>query len=46
MSRIGGGYTAGNASGETVQDLVKESDYQVVSVSIQYRLGLFGVCRH
>lgn len=44
MVRAGGGYATGNASLEPAQDLVKESDYQVVVVSVQYRLALFGLC--
>ncbi|KAJ7600490.1 alpha/beta-hydrolase [Mycena floridula] len=38
----GGGYDAGNISLYPVQDFVKDSGHQVVSVSIQYRLGVFG----
>ncbi|KZT64879.1 alpha/beta-hydrolase [Daedalea quercina L-15889] len=38
----GGGYIAGAASTFTGQDIIKESDYSVVTVIIQYRLGLFG----
>ncbi|EPS95764.1 hypothetical protein FOMPIDRAFT_1032719 [Fomitopsis schrenkii] len=38
----GGGYIAGAANTFTGQDIIKESDYGVVTVIIQYRLGLFG----
>ncbi|KAK0188372.1 alpha/beta-hydrolase [Armillaria mellea] len=38
----GGGYDAGNTSLYPVQDFVKGSDYGLVAVSIQYRLGVFG----
>ncbi|KAH9833434.1 alpha/beta-hydrolase [Rhodofomes roseus] len=38
----GGGYISGAASDFTGQDLIKESDYGVVVVIIQYRLGVFG----
>ncbi|EPT00684.1 hypothetical protein FOMPIDRAFT_150510 [Fomitopsis schrenkii] len=38
----GGGYLGGQASAYTGQDIVKESDYGVVTVIIQYRLGVFG----
>ncbi|KAH9924568.1 Alpha/Beta hydrolase protein [Fomitopsis serialis] len=38
----GGGYIAGSASIYSGQDLVKESDYGVIAVAIQYRLGVFG----
>ncbi|KAH9833428.1 Alpha/Beta hydrolase protein [Rhodofomes roseus] len=38
----GGGYLAGSASIYTGQDLVKESDYGVITVTIQYRLGILG----
>ena len=35
-------YIAGAANTFTGQDIIKESDYGVVTVIIQYRLGLFG----
>lgn len=35
-------YLGGQASAYTGQDIVKESDYGVVTVIIQYRLGVFG----
>ncbi len=35
-------YDAGNTSLYPVQDFVKGSDYGLVAVSIQYRLGVFG----
>ncbi|TFY71855.1 hypothetical protein EVG20_g1158 [Dentipellis fragilis] len=38
----GGGYDAGSASIYPVQDFVKQSNYSVISVNIQYRLGVFG----
>ncbi|KAA1475667.1 alpha/beta-hydrolase [Dentipellis sp. KUC8613] len=38
----GGGYDGGNVSIYPAQDFVKESNFSVVSVNIQYRLGLFG----
>ncbi|KAK0215071.1 alpha/beta-hydrolase [Armillaria fumosa] len=38
----GGGYDAGNTSLYPVQDFVKGSNYGLVAVSIQYRLGVFG----
>ncbi|THV05588.1 alpha/beta-hydrolase [Dendrothele bispora CBS 962.96] len=38
----GGGYIAGSASDFPGSDLINESDRQVVVVTIQYRLGLFG----
>lgn len=37
-----GRYIAGAANTFTGQDIIKESDYGVVTVIIQYRLGLFG----
>ncbi|THH19417.1 hypothetical protein EW146_g1764 [Bondarzewia mesenterica] len=37
-----GGYDGGNNSAFPVQDFVKQSNYGVVSVQVQYRLGLFG----
>ncbi|KAL0572192.1 hypothetical protein V5O48_009774 [Marasmius crinis-equi] len=38
----GGGYIYGNASQFQASDLVKDSQNSVVSVVMQYRLGLFG----
>ncbi|KAL0950288.1 hypothetical protein HGRIS_010267 [Hohenbuehelia grisea] len=38
----GGGYDAGNVSLYPVEDFVRSTGFEVVSVSIQYRLGLFG----
>ncbi|KAA1475621.1 alpha/beta-hydrolase [Dentipellis sp. KUC8613] len=38
----GGGYDAGNVSLYPVQDFVKATNFSLVSVSIQYRLGVFG----
>ncbi|THU83161.1 alpha/beta-hydrolase, partial [Dendrothele bispora CBS 962.96] len=38
----GGGYIIGSASDFPGSDLITESDRQVVVVTIQYRLGLFG----
>lgn len=38
----GGGYDAGNVSLYPVEDFVRASNFGVVSVSIQYRIGLFG----
>ncbi|KAF7365126.1 Carboxylic ester hydrolase [Mycena venus] len=38
----GGGYTLGSASQYNGAELVQDSNNQVVSVIIQYRLGLFG----
>ena len=35
-------YLAGQATSYTGQDIVKESDYSVITVIIQYRLGVFG----
>ena len=35
-------YLAGQASSYTGQDIIKESDFGVVTVIIQYRLGVFG----
>ncbi len=35
-------YDAGNTSLYPVQDFVKSSNYGLIAVSIQYRLGLFG----
>ncbi|OAX44700.1 alpha/beta-hydrolase, partial [Rhizopogon vinicolor AM-OR11-026] len=38
----GGGYISGAASGYDGGDLIKHSNYGVIVVVIQYRLGLFG----
>ncbi|KAJ7781796.1 Alpha/Beta hydrolase protein [Mycena maculata] len=38
----GGGYAFGSASGYNGSDLVEESNREIVVVTIQYRLGLFG----
>ncbi|KAI0313950.1 alpha/beta-hydrolase [Amylostereum chailletii] len=38
----GGGYDSGNDSSYPVQDFVQESDYGVVAVHAQYRLGVLG----
>ncbi|TFY71854.1 hypothetical protein EVG20_g1159 [Dentipellis fragilis] len=38
----GGGYDAGNGTYYPAQDFVKESNYSVISINVQYRLGLFG----
>ncbi|TFY71852.1 hypothetical protein EVG20_g1155 [Dentipellis fragilis] len=38
----GGGYDGGNASVYPAQDFVRGSNYSVISVNVQYRLGLFG----
>ncbi|KAJ7734753.1 Alpha/Beta hydrolase protein [Mycena maculata] len=38
----GGGYDAGSASLYPVQDFVALSDFGVVAVGLQYRLGVFG----
>ncbi|KAH7908532.1 Alpha/Beta hydrolase protein [Hygrophoropsis aurantiaca] len=38
----GGGYIAGAASGFNGADLIVDSNYNVITVLIQYRLGLFG----
>jgi carboxylesterase type B len=35
-------YLGGNAPGFNGSDLIRESSYNVVSVVIQYRLGIFG----
>jgi carboxylesterase type B len=40
----GGGYIEGAASTFNGADLIKESNYGVVTVLVQYRLGLFGMC--
>jgi carboxylesterase type B len=38
-------YITGNISNYPVEDFVKGSNYGVVSVAIQYRLGVFGELR-
>ncbi|KAL0957294.1 hypothetical protein HGRIS_001106 [Hohenbuehelia grisea] len=38
----GGGYTVGSNSQYPVQNLVTETHYGIIAVSIQYRLGIFG----
>ena len=35
-------YISGNISSYPVEDFVKGSNYDLVSVAIQYRLGVFG----
>jgi carboxylesterase type B len=40
----GGGYIGGAASSYNGADLIKESNHGVVTVLVQYRLGLFGMC--
>lgn len=35
-------YLQGNASSNTAFDFIQESEYGVIAVVIQYRLGLFG----
>ncbi|KAA1475671.1 alpha/beta-hydrolase [Dentipellis sp. KUC8613] len=38
----GGGYDAGNASIYPAYDFVRQSNFTIISVNIQYRLGVFG----
>jgi hypothetical protein len=38
-------YITGNISNFPVEDFVKGSNYGIVSVAIQYRLGVFGELR-
>ncbi|KAJ7622210.1 Alpha/Beta hydrolase protein [Roridomyces roridus] len=38
----GGGYIAGQASSVSGEDIIKQSNHDVVVVLIQYRLGIFG----
>ncbi|KAJ7651129.1 Alpha/Beta hydrolase protein [Roridomyces roridus] len=38
----GGGYIAGQASSANGEDIIKQSNHNVVVVTIQYRLGIFG----
>jgi hypothetical protein len=35
-------YIAGNVSYYPIEDFVRGSNYSVISVAIQYRLGVFG----